>query len=313
MKRKINLVGQNTLTVSLPSKWVKQNHLKKGDELEILANNKELILKSDQILEKQEINIDLRKVKSVSTLNAILTKLFLNGYKRIEVRYEPKVKANQFYKQEEIDTMFAIERFTHNCIGLEITEDKPGLCVLEEIINLDKTSFINSFRRGFLLLLEFAEQINNLSEKTSKGSAEQQQEYDFLPKYYVFDRFFKHAIKSLKYSDFEQQKIESYAILINNIQLMSYAYAIYGTMPNKSKGYNIILKEVNQTLRLFYEQCFNPELGKLDELAYKINEIQEKILKSKTNDTALLNIINIMKLTKQQLITEEIIKTKTSG
>ncbi|MCK5630481.1 MAG: AbrB/MazE/SpoVT family DNA-binding domain-containing protein, partial [Nanoarchaeota archaeon] len=35
MKRKVNKVGQNTLTVSLPSKWVKKLNIKPGDELEL--------------------------------------------------------------------------------------------------------------------------------------------------------------------------------------------------------------------------------------------------------------------------------------
>ena len=35
MKRKINRVGPNTLTVSLPSKWAKRYGLRKGDEINL--------------------------------------------------------------------------------------------------------------------------------------------------------------------------------------------------------------------------------------------------------------------------------------
>ena len=37
MKRKVNLVGQNTLTVSLPTKWARDNGIKKGDEINIFV------------------------------------------------------------------------------------------------------------------------------------------------------------------------------------------------------------------------------------------------------------------------------------
>ena len=44
MKRKINLVGQNTLTVSLPTKWAKRYNLKKGDEVEVSEEEKNIQL-----------------------------------------------------------------------------------------------------------------------------------------------------------------------------------------------------------------------------------------------------------------------------
>ena len=44
MKRKVNRVGQNTLTVSLPSKWVKENDVKQGDELEIIEEHNKILL-----------------------------------------------------------------------------------------------------------------------------------------------------------------------------------------------------------------------------------------------------------------------------
>ena len=35
MKRKVNLVGSSTLTVSLPTAWAKERGIKKGDELNV--------------------------------------------------------------------------------------------------------------------------------------------------------------------------------------------------------------------------------------------------------------------------------------
>ena len=44
MKRKINRVGQNTLTVSLPTKWVKKIGIKQGDELDIFEEGRNLTI-----------------------------------------------------------------------------------------------------------------------------------------------------------------------------------------------------------------------------------------------------------------------------
>jgi hypothetical protein len=40
IKRKVILHGPSTLTVSLPSKWVKNHNIKKGDELNIEETEK---------------------------------------------------------------------------------------------------------------------------------------------------------------------------------------------------------------------------------------------------------------------------------
>ena len=46
MKRKVNQVGTGTLTISLPVNWVKDNNIRKGDELDLLVKGKELRLGS---------------------------------------------------------------------------------------------------------------------------------------------------------------------------------------------------------------------------------------------------------------------------
>jgi phosphate uptake regulator len=58
MKRKIVKHGQSTLTVSIPSKWAKNNNLHNGDLINIEASKDKLILsKEDKYFE--EIEIDL--------------------------------------------------------------------------------------------------------------------------------------------------------------------------------------------------------------------------------------------------------------
>ena len=61
MKRKVNRVGQNTLTISLPAKWAKNNNIKPGDELEIFEEPKLLMIhrkKARRKIKKVVLNLD---------------------------------------------------------------------------------------------------------------------------------------------------------------------------------------------------------------------------------------------------------------
>ena len=48
MKRKIVQHGQSTLTLSLPSKWVKKNNIKKGQLLDVNVSEKGLLISLDK-------------------------------------------------------------------------------------------------------------------------------------------------------------------------------------------------------------------------------------------------------------------------
>ena len=47
MKRKVAQIGPATLMVSLPSKWVKRNKVKKGQEVDVIEDNTKLTVSVD--------------------------------------------------------------------------------------------------------------------------------------------------------------------------------------------------------------------------------------------------------------------------
>ena len=48
MKRKIIKQGHNTLTVTLPSEWVKKLNLNAGDEIDLVEDNSSLVINGKQ-------------------------------------------------------------------------------------------------------------------------------------------------------------------------------------------------------------------------------------------------------------------------
>ena len=48
MERKVNKVGINTLTVSLPSKWTENNNIEKGDSLDVIEDKNSITFSKGQ-------------------------------------------------------------------------------------------------------------------------------------------------------------------------------------------------------------------------------------------------------------------------
>ena len=58
MKRKVNKVGPTTLSITLPSKWVKENNIKKGDELELDLKNNNISITTGHLKIEETIHSD---------------------------------------------------------------------------------------------------------------------------------------------------------------------------------------------------------------------------------------------------------------
>ena len=86
LRRKIVKHGPSSLTVSLPMSWAKSNHLKSGDEVEVLERPRELIISGEGKRESKEITL------TISNKNPFVRRLFntpyLHGYDIINVKFD---------------------------------------------------------------------------------------------------------------------------------------------------------------------------------------------------------------------------------
>ena len=119
MQRKVNLVGQNTLTVSLPNEWVKKNHVQKGDEIEYLVDNEKIIFSKNKISkEKKEITLNITDFPYGSIARNIYLLYRLN-YSKIKLIFDK----NEIYHpkhKKKVDLKTTIQKITYRLIGAEI-------------------------------------------------------------------------------------------------------------------------------------------------------------------------------------------------
>jgi|GEM_PF-5231810 len=301
MKRRINLVGQNTLTISLPAEWVKKNDLKKGQDLEIIIKDKELIvLTNPDIKNRKEIYVDLSDVKSATILNSTIIRLYMMGYKKITIKHDKNVITNPFYKEKSLSTKRMIEKTVSDLSGVEITESSEQELIMEEITNPSAVSFNNIFRRGFLLLLEFSESRSN-NEKA---------EFNIFEEYYDMDKYFKLAIKVLNVTSMDEELKERYLLLVNNLQLIGYNYSIFKATSKKKNIQEV--RQINGALRTFYNICFKPGLQEIGELAGVLNDIQGRLKNGKFQSIGLIGVVNILKLSIINLPINEVLEKNKS-
>ncbi|MFH2028392.1 MAG: AbrB/MazE/SpoVT family DNA-binding domain-containing protein [Nanoarchaeota archaeon] len=160
MKRK--LIGQkDSYTLTLPKKWVKEQNLKSGDEIDIgEESNGSLSIKTSAIKPKA---INIYSFDSTGMTKFELEKLFRGLYRsRVEeiiVNFSnPKVWDHQNNKPTTIQKI--CEKMCTRLIGLEIIKQESNSLTLQCFISKDDERNMGVIkRRIFLLIKDFMDSI----------------------------------------------------------------------------------------------------------------------------------------------------------
>lgn len=139
MKRKIVQHGPSTLIVSLPSRWVKENNIKKGDEIEMEVRDKEVIIRNDKSIEFEEREIEMKRYSLMIT--RVLHALYKKGIDIIKVVVDSPEQINIIQN--------AISKET---VGYEIVDQSKNVCTIRSVAT-DIGEFDMLLKRVFLLQL----------------------------------------------------------------------------------------------------------------------------------------------------------------
>ena len=170
MKRKVNLVGQNTLTISLPSKWVKNYGIKKGDEIEILEDKNMLKISPSAISEgKKEIEIKLPKMYFES-IEWLIRVLYIQGYDSIKLNFDFDAVYHERLKKN-LSVLDLISYELKRLMGLEIVHSGKNFCLLKCLSKETIDEFDISLKRSFIILNDTIKEVGKALETGRKGLA----------------------------------------------------------------------------------------------------------------------------------------------
>lgn len=255
MKRKINRVGINTLTVSLPSKWAKEQKLKPGDEVEVEEGEAELRIGIQ--LSKEYLKTEIKLGQGNDWyVDQVIRNFYLAGFDEIKVKFD----------DEKI--IPKIQNTLNRLIGLEIVEYGKDYCTLKIISSGNEAELDFFLRKAFLLVKTLFETAIKQLE-TEKIDLEQiKNQRSNLQR---FANLYRRTItKTQKYTLMKNREIYT---LVSRLMMIGnnilYAHQYLNTLKdlsaiNQVKAY---LEKVSVLYTLFYETFYNKDLDKLLEIS----------------------------------------------
>jgi phosphate uptake regulator len=147
MKRKVVQQGPVTLMVSLPSKWVKENGIAKGDDIEVVEDTGKLIFSC----ENENADVDSREwhASDMGVFNEYFVNYFYQkGYDEVTVRYDdPKYTP-------------LIEKRVRDLMGFEVVESSESHSTMKMLVKIDEQEFETVLRKLFQITLVMGDKLS---------------------------------------------------------------------------------------------------------------------------------------------------------
>ncbi len=171
MKRKIIQLGKATYVASLPSKWIREFHLTKGDYLEVEQKEHRLIISTKKETPTQEVVLDLRKINT-RLIATFIQSFYLIGYDKIILTHEPTLI--EYKTKKPIRTAsFLQDLINKRFIGAEIVEQSDTRTVVMDLGGITEQTSEQVFNRVIFLIKTLTrdsfDAIKNKDEETLLG------------------------------------------------------------------------------------------------------------------------------------------------
>jgi phosphate uptake regulator len=249
MKRKLVKQGPQSLVVSLPAYWLKKNHLKKGNEVEIDEISNNLVISGKEVIEKKIKEDYILNIEEMDDylIKRYLTTLYVQGYEEIIIKFSKK-KITELKKGKKIEIENFISKLTQRFIGMEILTSEKNKIVLKCFTALNPEELKNVQRRTFLLILNFMDNI--FDENFNKNLA-----HDNIAK---FINYFFRILNASPETSLKNKEL-LYSFFVVQDKLVDYLRHIHDELHKNrvSKRVKMYIKEVfslyKDMYKLFYK------------------------------------------------------------
>jgi phosphate uptake regulator len=280
MKRKAIQLANQTIVISLPSKWVKQQGIKKGDDIDIEEKGKELIINSSKNSNKKT-EIDISNLDSLT--NRTILGLYISGADEIHIRFS------------DVKLINKIQREIMNClIGFEIINQEKDNCIIKNVSKESGEEFDNMLKRIFLL-------INSMGEEILENLEKKNYNLDYIAfTDYNINRFVSFCLRYLNKIGFnEYNKTSSIYSIIQGLEHIGdinkkIAREITKSEQKLNKQTLLVLSELFLQIKEYEHLFYKYDDKKVLSISYKYNELDKKIkeLSINTNLLLLMNELN---------------------
>jgi len=150
MKRKLVQQGAATMMISIPAKWIRENGLKKGDEINLDEREKDLLITAGEIKKgKKEVTIAITP-DNAKDVRHLLTHSYREGFDRI------------ILKNVNPSLIKEIRSLTEKLLlGFELVEKSESSCIIENISEPNEGKYEVMLNKVFLIMRESLEMVKN--------------------------------------------------------------------------------------------------------------------------------------------------------
>ena len=193
------------MMISLPTKWIKENNLDKGDEVDVSELEKDLVVSKEIHDSKKETEITI-SIPLQSAVKVMITNAYRADFHKVKVNYKDK----QVYAM--------IKKLVDDqLLGYEIIKKEEGYCVIENIASLSETQFDNIFSK---LLMNIEETFDSAEQFLTEGKSDfeknqdKTKEFDNLCRRIIFrERLSKSELRVDFHSELMHAQREIYLLL----------------------------------------------------------------------------------------------------
>ena len=257
-------LGKSTFVMSLPTKWVKQYNVQKGDELDVVIQGPSIFVSSDNNSSSSEecFEMDISELSNEMAIRLLLPVLHKNGYNKIEFTC----------KSEQIPHIQA--RINSMLFGYEIVGVSGNKCIIKMISHEMNEDFDNLIRRVFLVTLQLAENVYLFLKEGKEDKLE-----ELLVLEHTNNKLTNY-VERLINKQVCYEKKHSYLYVVTWIQesigdeykhICNYIKKEQNVSPDLIETFG----EIHKFLRLLYELFYTFSFEKVEEIYAKKKELSK--------------------------------------
>lgn len=285
MKRKINKSGPSTLIVSLPSKWVKKQNIKQGDEVDVIEEGSRLVIGSNPKKKVLDISVDVSG--SGGMLPRIIAGIYKAGFDVVKIRYTGA---------KELD---AIQDIVYrSCHSYEIMGVNKNIVDVKAISELDPSLFNKILRKASQAVLTISDEVYCAVKKEDYAELS-----NLVLKDQIVDRhtdFCRRVIN--KGYDVGYPLIGPIYVILEQIEV---AADILKKLSSDAARHKLVLddnllklfRDANNLIKLLFECLFDFKMEKFKELGSCEVRIRKQVYdlsgSTKGDIKALLHLVNL--------------------
>ncbi|PIZ52496.1 hypothetical protein COY27_00090 [Candidatus Woesearchaeota archaeon CG_4_10_14_0_2_um_filter_33_13] len=294
-QRKLIQHGPSSLTLSLPSKWLKERKLTKGDSLFVEEEGNKLIVSTKESVKLDKISVDITELDRTSTMLYVQS-LYRFGFNEMEFKFRKSTTVH-YRKNQNVNFSTAIHKMVNRCIGAEVVEQHEDKVIVKSITKEAEEDFRIVLRRAFLLLKEvsftYLEGVKNNNHSLIESVEEM---HDNINKFvsYSLRLLNKYGYPDVRKTSFYCHIIASIDKIVDVIKYSARDALKYDQKFNKSSVE--ILEKIHVSILLYYELFYKFDFKKVNELSQNRDHIKSLIVENvKKMPTLELIYVNNMK------------------